>query len=198
MAPRRRAISCRWQISAGRPAESWDRRQPGRPAWPATAVPSGQVLPREPQHQVADVLAPLDAPVQHRKGARPRDQRIPRAPLHVSSGQAPSDILDRLRPAWHVPDAWPGSQRSAEHPARWHRFSAPTSHAGASAKSVRLAPPVSGAAAIAIAVSATRPITARATAWRENQLSLSMTSTESPAANPGVTVTCSSKPGWPQ
>jgi hypothetical protein len=28
----------------------------------------------------------------------------------------------RPRPAWHVPDALPGSQRSAEHPARWHRF----------------------------------------------------------------------------
>jgi hypothetical protein len=30
------------------------------------------------------------------------------------------------RPAWHVPDAGPSIQRSAEHPARWHRFSAPT------------------------------------------------------------------------
>jgi hypothetical protein len=30
-------------------------------------VPSGQVLPGEPQHQAADVLAPLDAPVQRSK-----------------------------------------------------------------------------------------------------------------------------------
>lgn len=65
-----RAISCRWRTSAGRPAESWDRRQRGRPAWPVTAVPAGQVLPHEPQHQVADVLAPLDVPVQRRKVLR--------------------------------------------------------------------------------------------------------------------------------
>ncbi|MFI5066572.1 MAG: hypothetical protein ACHP9Z_21710 [Streptosporangiales bacterium] len=32
-----------------------------------TVVLSGQVLPGEPQHQVADVLAPFDGPVQRRK-----------------------------------------------------------------------------------------------------------------------------------
>jgi hypothetical protein len=32
-----------------------------------TAAPSGQVLPRGPQHQAADVLAPPDAPVQRGK-----------------------------------------------------------------------------------------------------------------------------------
>ncbi len=32
-----------------------------------TAASSGQILPREPQHQAVDVLAPLDASVQRRK-----------------------------------------------------------------------------------------------------------------------------------
>jgi hypothetical protein len=44
--------------------KSWDRRQPDRPA---AVAPSGRVLAREPQHQVADVLAPIDAPVQRGK-----------------------------------------------------------------------------------------------------------------------------------
>jgi hypothetical protein len=64
-------------------------------------------------------LPPRQAQQRHGTGDDQEDQLQAHKPKIIPRSGRP-------RPAWHVPDAWPSDQRLAEHPARWHRFSAPT------------------------------------------------------------------------
>ena len=123
------------------------RRQPLRRYRPRKQRQPRPVRPRQPrmsarpltlshrelmaQHKDLGVLPPRLPPRQaqqrHGTGDNQEDQLQACKPASLQACK-PKIIPrpGRPRPAWHVPDARPSSQRSAEHPARWHRFSAPT------------------------------------------------------------------------
>src|SRR5450755_392433 len=77
-------------------------------------------------------LPPRQAQQRHGMGRNQEDQLQAHKPKIIPRP-------GRQRPAGHVPDAWPSSQRSAEHPARWHRFSAPTGYPGSRRRAARRA-----------------------------------------------------------
>jgi len=113
--------------------ETVDRQRPGqqgkqRPVRPRQTRMSARPLAFShselmAQHKDLGVLPPALPPRQaqqrHRTGDNQEDQLQARKPKIISRPGRP-------RPDSHVPDAGPSDQRPAEHPARWHGFSAPT------------------------------------------------------------------------